>query len=90
MVKIILTRHVIEDKIPKIKSLGWIVTKSKIRRTIKNPKWKGTAYVNQETAMSLLDDNHILRVIFKREGDIITVITIHPARRGSYESTKED
>ena len=88
--KIALSRHVVKDKIPKIKTLGWIVTKSKILQTIRNPLWKGAAYINQETAMSLLDKNHILRVIFKKEGGIITVITIHPARRGSYESTKED
>ena len=37
--------------------------------------------------MSVIDKKHILRVIFKREGDIIKVITVHIARRGKYEST---
>lgn len=40
--------------------------------------------------MSLLDKKHILRVIFEVRDGIIEVITIHPARRGTYESTEED
>lgn len=88
--KIILTRHVLEDKIPRLKVLGWNVTKGKIKQTIIEPKWQGITRFGQETAMSLLDERHILRVIFEKEGDIIRVITIHPAGRGTYESTKEN
>lgn len=88
--KIILTIHVLEDKIPRLKALGWNVTSRKIKQTIEKPKWRGVTKFNQETAMSLLDEKHILRVIFEKEGDIIRVITIHPARRGTYESTKEN
>lgn len=88
--KVVYTEHVLGEKIPKEKALGWNITKLKIRNTIKNPKWKGVTRFGQPTAMSLLDDKHILRVIFEKEGDIIRVITIHIARRGTYESTKED
>lgn len=88
--KIILTLHVLEDKIPRLKVLGWSVSKAKIKQTIIKPRWRGITRFSQETAMSLLDEKHILRVIFEREGDIIRVITIHPARRGIYESTKEN
>ena len=88
--KIVLSDHVINQKIPKIKAWGWIVTHAKIRQTIRKPKWKGISRFGQPTAMSLLDEGHILRVIFEKKGGIITVITIHPARRGKYESTKEN
>lgn len=88
--KIILTLHVLEDKIPRLKVLGWNVTEAKIKQTIIKPKWRGMTRFGQETAMGLLDEKHILRVVFEREGDIIRVITIHPARRGTYESTKEN
>lgn len=87
--KIVYTRHVVEDKIPKEKALGWDITKAKIRQIILNPRWKGVTRFNQETAMGLIDERHILRVIFKREDDIIIVITIHISRRGTYESTKK-
>lgn len=85
--KVVFTRHIIEDKIPRSKVLGWNISKAKIRQTIKRPRWKGLARPNQETAMVLIDNNHILRVIFERQDDIITVITFHVTRRGRYEST---
>lgn len=88
--KIVLTRHVIEEKIPRMKALDWDITESKIKRTIKNPKWRGITRFGQPTVMSLVDKRHILRVVFEQKGDIIRVITIHIARRGTYESTKED
>lgn len=87
--KIILSRHVLNEKIPLLKSLNWNITKAKIRQTIKKPKWRGITDEGQPTAMSLVDEKHILRVIYKKS-DIIKVLTIHIARRGRYESTKED
>lgn len=90
MVRIIFTRHVLKEKIPKEKALGWEITKSKIRQTIQTPKWWGITRFKQPTAMSLMDKNHILRVVFEKEGGIIRVITVHIARRGTYESTEED
>lgn len=88
--KITFTDHVLEDSIPRFKRLGWIITKTKIKQTIKAPKWVGKTKFGQPTAMSLMDQDHILRVVFERDGDIIRVITAHIARRGKYESTKED
>ena len=87
--KIVLSDNVINEKIPLLKSLGWDITTSKIEKTIQNPNWRGTTKYHQPTVMSLIDKGHILRVVFKyQEDDIIFVITIHIARRGTYESTK--
>lgn len=88
--KIVFTKHVLEDSIPRFKKLGWTITKSKIKQTLKNPKWKGVTKFGQPTVMSLMDEGHILRVVFEIEDGIIRVITAHIARRGTYESTKED
>lgn len=88
--KVIFTWHVLNDSIPRFKLLGWNITKVKIRQTINRPKWTGVTKYGQPAAMSLMDKNHILRIVFKREDDIITVITAYIARRGKYESTKED
>lgn len=88
--KIILSWHVLNEKIPLIKTWGWNITHAKIKQTVRKPKWRGVSRFGQPTAMSFLDDKHILRVIFEIKDDIITVITVHPARRGTYESTKED
>ena len=85
--KIIYTKHTLKDKLPALKRLGWNISKNKVEDTIINPKWRGTSKHGQETAMSLVDEGHILRVVFRRKDDIITVITLHIARRGKYEST---
>ncbi len=85
--KIIYTKHAEKDKIPALRELGWNITKAQIRETVGNPKWTGITNKGQKTAMSLVDEKHILRVILRRENDIITVITLHIARRGKYEST---
>lgn len=88
--RIILSKHVLFEKIPLIKSLGWPITKQKIRQTIRCPKWEGKTDSGQSTAMSLVDDRYILRAVFKEENGIIKVITVHIARRGRYESTTEN
>lgn len=84
---IIYTKHALKDKLPALKRLGWNITKDKIEQTIMFPKWRGISKHGQETAMSLVDQKHILRVVIRLEDDIITVITLHVARRGKYEST---
>ena len=88
--KIFFTRHVLEDSIPRFKLLGWKITKAKIRQTITKPKWTGISRFGQPAVMSLMDDKHILRVIFEEKDGIIRVITAYIARRGTYESTKND
>ena len=85
--KILFTKHALEDKFYELEEHGWKVTKTKVKAIIKNPKWKGTSKHGQETAISLLDQEHILRVIFRRENDTIIVITLHMARRDKYETT---
>lgn len=75
------------EKFKILKFLGWKFTKRKVNQTIRKPVWIGKSKYGQATAMSLLDKKHILRVIFNRKDDTITVITFHPAQRGTYEST---
>ena len=35
-------------------------------------------------ASKILDGKHVLRVVYKKKGDIITVITFYPAPKGRY------
>lgn len=85
--KIVYTKHALE-KIKELELEGWFITKNKIYRTIKKPRWKGLTKENQETVISLVDVKHIIRVVLRREeGGIIKVITFHIGRRGKYEST---
>lgn len=84
--KVVYTKHALE-KFLILKKQGWGITRKKIIQTAKDPKWKGVSRFGQETAMSLIDNNHIIRVVLDRKDDIIRIITFHIARRGKYEST---
>lgn len=84
--KIIYTAHA-EIKFSLLKNLGWNISKQTINKIINQPRWVGVSRFGQETTMDLLDAKHILRVIFNREDDTIKIITFHPARKGTYEST---
>lgn len=84
--KLIFTKHALA-KLAVLKGLGWKITKTKVKQTINKPKWRGSSKHGQETAMTLVNSQHILRVIFNREHDRIKVVTLHVARRGRYEST---
>lgn len=85
--KIVYTKHVLE-KFKELELEGWFISKNKIYKTIKNPKWKGLTKENQTTALSLVDKSHIIRVVFESEkGGIIRVIIFHLGKRGRYEST---
>ena len=85
--KIIYTLHALQ-KFKELELEGWLITKNKIFGTIKNPKWKGKTRENQETALSLIDPRHIIRIVFEKQKDgIIKVITFHLGKRGRYEST---
>lgn len=88
--KIFLSDHVINEKIPLIRSLGFDISESRIKKIVKKPRWKGITDTNQLTVMGLVDEKHILRAVLKKENGIITVITVHIARRGRYESTTEN
>lgn len=88
--KIVFTKHVLIDSIPRFKLLGWKITKAKIKQTINKPVWVGVTKYGQSAAMGLMDNNHILRVVFEKKDDIIRVITAYIARKGKYESTKEN
>jgi hypothetical protein len=84
--KIIYTKHA-DEKFKILKQQGWIITKTKIRQIIRKPKWSGLTKEKQETALDLIDQGHIIRIILRREENgIIRVITFHIGRIGKYES----
>ena len=82
--KVIFTKHAAEEKFLELEKHGWKITKTKVKQVLRNPKWKGISKHGEETAMGLLDEKRILRIVFRREDVIIIVITIHVARRGRY------
>lgn len=84
--KVVFTKHALE-KFTILRKFGWKITRTKVKSTILKPKWSGVSRFGQKTAMTLVDKNHILRVILNQESDTMNVVTFHIARRGTYEST---
>lgn len=83
--KIILSKHIIQDKIPILKSRGFFVTEKQIKAVLQNPD-----HVDKESdkpkliASKGIDEKHILRVVYKIEDGIIKAITTYPAEKGRY------
>jgi hypothetical protein len=78
------TKHVVK-KIKFLKQLGINISKVMIEEAVSKP-----LDVDIETdkpriiASAKLDIDHVLRVVYKVENDIIIVITCYPAKKGRY------
>lgn len=80
--KIVFTRHALE-KFRSLVLLGWRFTQKDIREALINPDY---SFKDEERDVWIIlkeiDNEHNLRVIYKEDGDIITVITFYPREKG--------
>ncbi len=82
--KVIFTRHA-EKKIKDLGKLGVYVTKSSVRHILKNPlNVDAQSDYPKRIASGAFGKKHILRIVFREEDDIITVITFYPTKKGRY------
>ena len=81
--KIVYTRHVLRKQ-EILKELGWDIYLKLIEETIRKPQFTSKNKRGQLTAISLLNKEHILRVVYEVRDDIIVVITFHVSRKGRY------
>lgn len=83
--KIVYTKH-LDKKLIDLRELGVIVAKHQIRSVLKSP-----LHLDNERdypkmiATGKFDASHVLRVVYRIEGDIIIVITCYPTRIGRYQ-----
>ena len=82
--KIVYTKHA-KRKFSFHRQLGWKFSKKDIKKAIQNPYF---STIDQERGVRIVlkdwDTKHDLRVIYKEEGDIITIITFYPTEQGRY------
>lgn len=78
------TKHAL-GKFKTHKLAGWKFLQRDINEAIKNPYFAG---VEEKRGVKFVlrswDKDHDLRVIYKQENDIITVITFYPTEKGRY------
>jgi hypothetical protein len=65
---------------------GFKITKEQIEDALNNPEGVIKDEKDRLIAQRAIDETHIIRVIYRKEGDLIKVITFYPARRRRYES----
>lgn len=82
--KIVFTRHA-ENKIKDLGNLGIIIKKSALENVLRYPIHLETEsdYPNK-IASGKFGKNRILRVVYRKESDIIIVITFYPAKKDRY------
>ena len=83
--KIVFTRHASVDKVAMLKKHKFVVGRKFIESVIEYPEDEDKESDFPKIIVSkTIDEKHVLRVVYKRKGDIITVITFYPARKGRY------
>lgn len=87
--RIAYTKHAM-GKFKKHQDVGIIITRRDVATTINNPE-----HVDRESdkpkiiASRSLNEKLILRVVYKIENDIITIVTFYPAQIGRYYEKKK-
>lgn len=77
------TKHA-KEKLLKVKKFGFAIDRNKVEQTVIKPVRVEERVDGTYIASSFLDEKHILRVVYRVEGDIIIVITFYPGRRKPY------
>ncbi|MGC8981521.1 MAG: DUF4258 domain-containing protein [Minisyncoccia bacterium] len=78
--KIRYTKHA-KEKFKILKEQGFIVKRNLVEEILKSPELIDYSQYPLFIAQKSIDENHILRVVFKKENDIIKVITFYPMRK---------
>lgn len=78
------TRHA-EDKFEILEKHGVIIIKKQVTDTIHRPEVVDRSRLPLLIAQSLLDRDHVLRVVYKQEEELIKIITFYPGRKKQYE-----
>jgi hypothetical protein len=85
MSKIHYTNHA-RAKFALLQRYGFEITMDQVTETVLNPDkvflQSGGRYIAQKT----ITERHVLRVVYREEGEARTVITFYPGRRERYET----
>ena len=79
------TRHA-RQKFEVLKRHGLEVTTAAVELTVVSPEKLEPYSEGRFIAQRGIDDRHVLRVVYREEGDTRVIITFYPGRRDRYES----
>jgi hypothetical protein len=81
---IVYTAHA-RRKFKILKSHDCIISEDEVMKTVEEPDNVSEGRKNRLIAQRAVYNEHILRVIYEKNGDTIVIITFYPARRERYE-----
>ena len=81
------TKHALE-KFAILKKHGFIVDRNFVAKTVIEPDMIDYSRSPLKIAQRILDRNHVLRVVYKIDSNVIVVITFYPGRKSQYENEK--
>lgn len=82
--EIILGPHA-EDKFKLLAKRGFPISKDKVLDCVQNPDRIEEGYKGRKIAQKVLDERHVVRVIYIEFTNIKRIITFYPGRRERYE-----
>lgn len=85
--KFLFTKHAAIDNFLMLKKHKFKIkiTKRTIKDIIQSPEHEDKkSEFPKIIASKTIDERHVLRVVYRREDDIIIVITFYPAEKGRY------
>jgi hypothetical protein len=82
--KYFFTKHS-KEKLVLMRKYGFLITRKKVKDTIKYPLKTESKSDGTIIASSEIDTHLLVRVVYRIENDIIIIITCYPGRRKQYE-----
>ena len=79
------TRHA-REKFEVLKRHGFEVTSDQVEETVLNPERVISQPGDRFIAQKGISERHVLRVVYREEGETRVVITFYPGRRERYEA----
>lgn len=81
---IIFTKHA-NEKFKILKRHRFLVTKRQVLETLERPETIDYSRFPLAIAQRQIDREHVLRVVYKKEKNVLKVITFYPGRKEHYE-----
>lgn len=81
------TQHA-EEKFDTLKRHGVAVSRSRVIVTLEHPDVLDRSRYPLLIAQGNLDQQHVLRVVYRREAGVLVIITFYPGRKSQYEKTQ--
>ena len=83
--KIVFSEHARKDKFPALAKHKFYLSENNVTDVIEEPEHEDTESDKPNViASKSIDEEHVLRVVYRKEDDIIKIITFYPAEKGRY------